>query len=36
MRIKLDEGKRRVTLETVNGSVNLTKYVKPAMVSLQN
>jgi hypothetical protein len=34
MRIKLDEGKRRVTLETVNGSVNLTKYVKPAQVSL--
>jgi hypothetical protein len=36
LRIKLDEGKRRVTLETVNGSVNLTKYVKPAMVSLVN
>jgi DUF4097 and DUF4098 domain-containing protein YvlB len=36
MRIKLDEGKRRVTLETVNGSVNLTRYVKPAMVSLLN
>jgi hypothetical protein len=36
LRIKLDEGKRRVTLETVNGSVNLTKYVKPVMVSLVN
>jgi hypothetical protein len=36
MRIKLDEGKRRVTLETVNGSVNLTRYVKPGMVSLVN
>jgi hypothetical protein len=36
MRIKLDEGKRRVTLETVNGSVNLTRYVKPSMVSLLN
>ncbi|MBK5187956.1 MAG: hypothetical protein JJD97_06895 [Gemmatimonadaceae bacterium] len=36
LRIKLDEGKRRVTLETVNGSVNLTKYVKPATVSLLN
>ncbi|MEP7064926.1 MAG: DUF4097 family beta strand repeat-containing protein [Gemmatimonadota bacterium] len=34
MRIKLDEGKRRVTLETVNGAVNLTKYVKTALVSL--
>ncbi len=36
MRIKLDERARRVTLETVNGSVNLTKYVKAAVVSLQN
>jgi hypothetical protein len=36
LRIKLDEGTRRVTLETVNGSVNLTKYVKPATVSLLN
>jgi hypothetical protein len=36
LRIKLDEGARRVRLETVNGSVNLTKYVKPAEVSLVN
>jgi hypothetical protein len=36
MRIKLDEGKRRVTLETVNGSVNLTRYVKTALVSIVN
>jgi DUF4097 and DUF4098 domain-containing protein YvlB len=36
MRIKLDEGKRRVTLETVNGTVNLTKYVKTPTVSLLN
>jgi Putative adhesin len=36
LRIKLDEGARRVHLETVNGSVNLTKYVKTALVSLQN
>ncbi|MDQ2766363.1 MAG: DUF4097 family beta strand repeat-containing protein [Gemmatimonadota bacterium] len=36
MRIKLDEGKRRVTLETVNGSVNLSRYVKVPLVSLQN
>src|SRR5256885_7614609 len=28
MRIKLDDGSRRVTLETVNGSVNLARYVK--------
>jgi hypothetical protein len=34
MRIKLDDGSRRVTLETVNGSVNLTKYVKAGLVSL--
>ena len=34
LRIKLDEGSRRVSLETVNGSVNLTKYVKPGLVSL--
>ncbi len=32
MRITLDEGTRRVHLETVNGSVNLTRYVKPATV----
>lgn len=36
LRIKLDEGARRVTLETVNGSVNLTKFVKSAEVSLLN
>jgi len=36
MRIKLDEGKRRVHLETVNGSVNLSKYVKVPVVSLLN
>jgi hypothetical protein len=36
MRIKLGDGSRRVTLETVNGSVNLAKYVKTAMVSLVN
>jgi len=36
MRIKLDEGKRRVTLETVNGSVNLSRYVKVPVVSLLN
>jgi len=36
MRIKLDDGSRRVHLETVNGSVNLTRYVKPAQVSLMN
>ncbi|HEY8309934.1 MAG TPA: DUF4097 family beta strand repeat-containing protein [Gemmatimonadaceae bacterium] len=36
MRIKLDEGNRRVTLETVNGSLNLTKYVKTGLVSLMN
>ncbi len=35
-RIKLDEGARRVHLETVNGSVNLTKFVKLAEVSLLN
>jgi hypothetical protein len=34
MRIKLDDGPRRVTLETVNGTVNLARYVKTAMVSL--
>jgi hypothetical protein len=34
MRIKLDDGNRRVRLETVNGSVNLTRYVKTALVSL--
>lgn len=34
LRIKLDEGARRVHLETVNGSVNLTRYAKPATVSL--
>jgi hypothetical protein len=36
VRIKLDDGKRRVTLETVNGSVNLARYVKTAMISLMN
>ena len=36
MRIKLDDGNRRVRLETVNGSVNLTRYVKTALVSLIN
>jgi len=36
LRFKLDEGARRVHLETVNGSVNLTKYVKTAVVSLLN
>ncbi len=36
LRIKLDEGPRRVRLETVNGSVNLTKFVKAAQVSLLN
>ena len=36
MRIKLDDGSRRVKLETVNGSVNLTKYVKTALVSQRN
>ena len=36
MSIKLDEGSRRVRLETVNGSVSLTKFVKVAMVSLLN
>ena len=36
LRIKLDEGKRRVTLETVNGSVNLSRYVKVPVVSLLN
>ena len=36
LRIKLDEGARRVRLETVNGSVNLTKFVKTAVVSLLN
>ena len=36
LRIKLDEGARRVRLETVNGSVNLTKFVKTAVVSLVN
>lgn len=36
MRIKLDDGKRRVRLETVNGSVNLSKYVKTAQLSLMN
>jgi hypothetical protein len=36
MRIKLDDGSRRVTLETVNGSVNLARYVKTALVSLMN
>jgi hypothetical protein len=34
MRIKLNDGDRRVTHETVNGSVNITKYVKTALVSL--
>jgi len=34
MSIKLDEGKRRVHLETVNGSVNLSRYVKAPVVSL--
>jgi len=36
LRIKLDEGARRVHLETVNGSVNLTRFVKSAVVSLLN
>jgi hypothetical protein len=36
MRIKLDDRGRRVTLETVNGSVNLSKYVKTGLVSLMN
>jgi hypothetical protein len=36
MRIKLDDGNRRVRLETVNGSLNLTKYVKSGLVSLMN
>jgi hypothetical protein len=36
MTIKLDERGRRVTLETVNGSVNLSKFVKTPVVSLQN
>jgi hypothetical protein len=36
MRFKLDEGARRVHLETVNGAVNLTKYVKTPVVSLVN
>ena len=36
MRIKLDDGSRRVKLETVNGAVNLTKYVKTAQLSLAN
>jgi hypothetical protein len=36
MRIKLDDGGRRVTLETVNGSVNLARYVKTGLVSLVN
>ncbi len=36
LRIKLDEGDRRVHLETVNGSVNLTKYVKSVELSLLN
>ncbi|MGE5730246.1 MAG: DUF4097 family beta strand repeat-containing protein [Gemmatimonas sp.] len=34
MRIKLDDGSRRVSIETVNGSVNLTKYVKTGLVSI--
>jgi DUF4097 and DUF4098 domain-containing protein YvlB len=34
--IKLDEGARRVRLETVNGSVNLTTFVKTPEVSLLN
>lgn len=36
LRFKLDDGARRVRLETVNGSVNLTKFVKAPMVSLLN
>ena len=36
LRIKLDEGARRVHLETVNGSVNLTRFVKSTVVSLLN
>jgi hypothetical protein len=36
MRIKLNDGARRVTIETVNGSVNLGKYVKTPVVSLEN
>jgi hypothetical protein len=36
VRIRLDESTRRVRLETVNGSVNLTKYVKTPLVSLVN
>ena len=36
MNFKLDDGARRVHLETVNGSVSLTKFVKAAVVSLRN
>ena len=36
MRIKLDNGARRVHIETVNGSVNLSRYVKTALVTLLN
>ena len=36
LHIMLDSKPRRVHLETVNGSVNLTKYVKTALVSLVN
>jgi hypothetical protein len=36
MTIKLNDAQRRVTLETVNGSVNLTRYVKTPVVSLLN
>ena len=34
LRIKLDDRNRRVTLETVNGSLNVTKFVKTGLVSL--
>jgi hypothetical protein len=34
MRIKLDDGSRHVSIETVNGSVNLSKYVKTGLVSI--
>jgi hypothetical protein len=36
LHIKLDDADRRVHLETVNGSVNLARYVKTAIVSLVN
>ncbi len=36
MRIKLNDGARRVKLETVNGSVSLSRYVKTALITLVN